>query len=399
MSPTVGTALPPEIQAVLDEAERLQGEIDEIAAACTAIGVKLDDVGKNMMKVGVNAVRLGNSFGAAAPAQLGAVVAVAGLITTAVSGTYARWQEEQRLKEILPRKQEYARAKMDVLGRLLPRLDANVQRLADWLRREATHAITLDVVDRDPLVRRGLLALYNSHLRLSGSVALAGWMRGEFSAWLQGQHRSTQNAFDAGQTARNSQHILLSSASAGSMASGSLPIGMLFLVRDVDVHPDVRADERFRGFVRDLAWRRFWNALAPWSSRAKKTRALLEQCVAGSVHVRGTLQTITAFAVAVVLLPVMGFGMMQYGSPAADTAATVAELPGGSEEGRSGSVSPVATALSAASSDEYNPPPSAPPPPRYDPAPSPPVAEVTQSPEPAPLALPPEVPSTSPQGM
>lgn len=291
----------PELEALLDEARGMQAEVDAIVQMTGQFSQKMGEAAESMTRAGVSVGRLvgelggANYFGYAA--GIAVVGAFAGYVTRAVGTYMAERQRERDLARILPKKQELAAAKLELVERVLPRIGALGERF--WSVTASSAAQTLDEGDFDRFgpLREGLDAAFVASVEITIRLAVTSWVREEFKAWLAGQHSTARPFPSAADITGEAQVHLLKASRLKAPIRGevarAIPIGVLYLLHQSELSERVRQDVGLRHAIDVLARRRITTSVLPLGQTARTFREFYRECVWGSPHVTTRAQQYT----------------------------------------------------------------------------------------------------------
>jgi hypothetical protein len=195
-----------EIEILLKDALDLQEEIKEIAKLAAQVSEKFEDIGNIIQKssktVGSVAKQLvkatkfkGSSKEAGQLAEFG--VNVIGEGVKAVGSWFAKRKEKKELEKLLPKKQELARAKKEVILRLSSRIAKDKTKITRFCQSEVSTIMDANDKKRYLLVAEGASKIFEAYFIIDQVGQLCNYLLDEFDAWLVGEHQSQSELKDA----------------------------------------------------------------------------------------------------------------------------------------------------------------------------------------------------------
>lgn len=304
----------PELMAALAEAEEIQKEVASVQIALAALEKSLSNTADAFFN---NAGKIGqavSSYGANGAAVAGAALG-AGLFVKFVAPSILAWKENRDLERILPKKQEIAGAKSELIAALLPQLEKIGAKLQTLVAKSVADPVDAGSLDRFDPMYRGLASGATAWIRIRIALAMCAWAKREFAAWLAGKHTSGAeypNA-DALISQLYIELIEMVPVSAYTRTLGSsIPLGVVYVLNIEEPSEAIRSNPRYKRAARIFASRRLRSWLLLFGERALQERELQDRSLSEAPGI-----TSRAWAtVGIVLLPIAlgGISMAAYRS-------------------------------------------------------------------------------------
>ena len=189
-----------EIDALMVDVRKIQTEIEEILAMTTKVSEKIAEIGSNVRKTAPALGQLAKIIASGtkykkASKDIGNLITagaeIAGDLIDKAGQWYAERKRRKANEKMMPKKQEIARAKMDSLIRLLPKIEDSKDKAIKFLKHEAAQNIN-DYNDeaRLEIVTKDCKSSFESYFILQQCEVLGRFLKEEFTAWLDGKDES-----------------------------------------------------------------------------------------------------------------------------------------------------------------------------------------------------------------
>ncbi|MFA6090112.1 MAG: hypothetical protein WC755_09725 [Candidatus Woesearchaeota archaeon] len=190
-----------QIDALLKEALDFKGQVMEIAYLSEKVSEKFEHIGniihKSSKSVGKFAKNIakgtrlkGMSKEVGQIAEVGTQIIAEGI--KSVGAWYTDRKERKILEKLLPQKQEIARAKLDTIIRLLPKIEKGKKSIISLCKNEASTMIDYNDKQRHGFVSKSASDIFEAYFNFEQTEQMCKFLLAEFRAWLKGEHQSDE---------------------------------------------------------------------------------------------------------------------------------------------------------------------------------------------------------------
>lgn len=195
-----------EINKIVEDALRIQNDIMAILNETHKISDKIAEIGDNFIKAAPALSSIakmatsttkhkGKSELVGGVAEIG--VAVIGKGIQAFGDWYAERKKNKLNQQMMPKKQEIARAKKDFLVNSIPKIEKDINKLSSFISVD----INLNIIDFDSdsrweIVNKDVKVLFEAYFVLNNCLNTINYLIEEFNAWLDGIDESDSELVD-----------------------------------------------------------------------------------------------------------------------------------------------------------------------------------------------------------
>ncbi|HPO63068.1 MAG TPA: hypothetical protein PK762_08300 [Candidatus Kapabacteria bacterium] len=268
---------------MLKEAFELQEQMNEITDMVFQVSERFENIAKNIKnnsetvgKVAKNIVKLTKYSKYAGPAGFLASTG-ANLLSSGVS-SIGKWfsdkKEKKLLAEALPRKQQIASEKKDVLLRMIPRLNKEKNNVIEFCKNEAATILTIEEIDRFDLISTSAKNIFEAYYIFEHIEIWCKFFLKEFDAWLKGNHYSNEQTPDDELTYFKCVNDFIKWSKLPLFIKpteipGKVSVGGLLLFSDEDFFEYAKYNEDYKKFTLRIAKAKVSTYLLPFSNKSK----------------------------------------------------------------------------------------------------------------------------------
>lgn len=197
-----------QINILLKDALDIQSQTQEIALLAGKVSEKFEDIGNIVQKsskavayfakqIAKKSKYRGISKDVGNITESG--VQLIGVGIKAFGGWWGERKKRKSNEKLLPKKQELARSKLEVIQRLIPRIEKDKDSVIKFCRSEASTFIDFNEKNRYDLVINSTKEIFEAYFIFEQSELMCRYLLDEFNAWLKGDHQSSSEMLDATQ--------------------------------------------------------------------------------------------------------------------------------------------------------------------------------------------------------
>ncbi|MCX7735976.1 MAG: hypothetical protein N2319_04625 [Candidatus Kapabacteria bacterium] len=308
-----------EIEELLESAKSLQNEVNEITAKALEISDKFQQIGDNISQVfdSVGSIVSNKSVGKLATSIIkkskykefskaggelinastelaGTLISGIGDLLNVAISKYGQWKankkREKSLKELLPKKQELAKAKKDKIQELLPKITNNKNKLLEFCKNEVKVEIDSCLLDRYEYIKGSAKDIFIAYHNMNFTEKLCNFMIEEFSFWLKGEHESNLKTPTLRNTLNEDIRILFQESNFPQTALNfsylkSISIGSLLLLNDNDLKKPALQNKEIIKFLEEFGNLRYSSLINPFFKNKKQLDSFYENYLKENVVV------------------------------------------------------------------------------------------------------------------
>ena len=178
-----------QIQLLLKDAFEIKNQIEKLYEQTADVSQKISELGGSITKISTGIKSVAKSLG-----KYGGYVAVAGAVlgeTIKIVGKF--WEKNKNKKianQMLPKKQEIAKAKLSIVTKNQERISQHLQKIEQYIKQESDIKLDFKNINKYDILSQGYNHLIETYFTFKHLLYVLDFFSQEFNAWLTGMHQS-----------------------------------------------------------------------------------------------------------------------------------------------------------------------------------------------------------------
>lgn len=273
-----------EFDIILKEAFEINSQIEQLYAQSVEVSQKISSLGNDIIKIserfdGGKYGKYGN-YASSAGKIVGEAIKIG-------SELWAKFKQNQINKQMLPKKQEIARQKLQVVKKQQQKILQNYNKIGGYLKQESDVSIDFQQVEKYDALAKGynqLIEAYFTHKRL---LYVLDFFSQEFNAWLAGSHQSNAKLMSSSEIYKESVNELIGYNNfPKTNIARKLTLGSAFLLSDDEKSNYSLLNHETVTYFNQLANKRATSLFLPFSKENKDFNFLYNNYLKENDYIR-----------------------------------------------------------------------------------------------------------------